>query len=366
MSTTRRRGLHNDGGETGKSITVSKDKAVLTEMAKQVYEFLEDQDCQARPANWTNLSNPTKLSVAQVMGMFKFLASHFVGDSYFPRPVENEKGKKIEKLDDDIEKLMEVFRILKFPGTIQKTHLKTANTSFAWPGCLTALAWLTSRTQALLNPPSERTCIAQLSSNGLQEYAFESYLNLFPLHFSNELTNEAVEMELENFKVRVRESNAVELTKTKDELIQERSERLVELEKLNQEVDPSKEFHERFKAEVEVLNSVKGKLQEAENTCKHYASVNHLQLQQERIGLDINAKAAELLRIKQQISDQPLSRQEASALTSETATLAKQLSSIRHVNADLKTKAEGRRKALEACQQEVRNSNTKYDFSILF
>lgn len=353
MSTARRRGLTNDGGEPGKSIVVSKDKGVLTEMAKLVYEFLERHECQARPANWTNLSNPSKLSAAQVMGMFKFLASHFVGDSYFSRPIENEKGKRVDKLDDDIEKLMEVFRILKFPGTIQKTYLKTPNTSFAWPGSLTALTWLTCRTQALLNPPTERTSIAQLSSNGLQEYAFESYLNLFPLHFSNELTNEAVDAELENFKARVRESNGVELTKTKEELIQERSERILELEKLNQEVDPSKEFKERFVAEVEVLNSLKAKLQEAENTCKHYSSVNHLQLQQERIELDIKAKTAELERTRQQISDQPLSKQEASALKSETATLAKQLSSIRHVNADLKTKAEVRRKELEACQQEV-------------
>lgn len=72
MSTSRRRGIHNETSDgIGRSIIIVKDKKHLVEMAKDVFEFLTEMDCQARPADWRDLVNPTKLSVAKYMSMIK-------------------------------------------------------------------------------------------------------------------------------------------------------------------------------------------------------------------------------------------------------------------------------------------------------
>lgn len=59
-STSRRRGILNDGGtEPVKNIKITKDRKIHVEMAKFIYSFLDAQNCQTKPAQFKDLIQPT-------------------------------------------------------------------------------------------------------------------------------------------------------------------------------------------------------------------------------------------------------------------------------------------------------------------
>ncbi|ODN04523.1 putative kinetochore protein NDC80 [Orchesella cincta] len=325
LSTARRRGMCTDPNDQAKNIKVSREKKVQAEMSKYIFDFMERHDCPAKPGAWKELMNPTPIPTPKFWGMIKFVASLFVGEDYFV------KG------EDEAEKMVEVSKLLKYPGQLSKSHLKTATAQHAWPTCLTYLCWLCCRAQALFEPEDDRNAVFDLANNGFMDAAFQSFLNLYPYHFSNAMTEEVIADELNNFRERVHELHTAEVNKTTEELMHEKNEKLKELEKLNNETDPAKELRNRLDTDLKRHASIKESIREAENKCKKYSSVNHILLEKESLEMQIETKRNEIKSLELQVASQPLSQEAATQVRNETAGLKKQVQALLVLNAQLKT-----------------------------
>ncbi|CAL8123721.1 unnamed protein product [Orchesella dallaii] len=324
MSTARRRGLCTDPNDQAKNIKISKDRKVQTEMAKYIFGFMELHDCPAKPSAWKELMNPTPIPTPKFWAMVKFVASFFVGEDFFA------KG------DDDAEKMLEVSKLLKYPGQLSKSHLKTATAQHAWPTCLTYLSWLCCRAQAVLEPEEDRNAVFEIANNGLMDAAFQSFLNLYPYHFRNSMTEEVIANELTNFRERVLESHTAEVNKTMEELVQEKNEKLKELERINSETDPTKELKNRLADDLKRHASIVDSIREAENKCKKYSNVNHILIEKENLEMQIKTKEKEIKDLELQVASQPLSQEAAASVRNESAALRKQVQALIVLNQQLK------------------------------
>lgn len=95
-----------------------------------------------------------------------------------------------KKTDQD--RILEVSKLLQYPSTVSKANLTTPTAQHAWPSCLTFLAWLCCRACCIFEPPLESSSRLSELNDGRMKLAFESFLHLFPLHFRNSLTPEAL------------------------------------------------------------------------------------------------------------------------------------------------------------------------------
>jgi len=72
LSTARRnRGLCTDPNDQAKNIKISKDRKVQSDMAKFIFDFMEQHDCPAKPGSWKELMNPTPIPTPKFWAMVK-------------------------------------------------------------------------------------------------------------------------------------------------------------------------------------------------------------------------------------------------------------------------------------------------------